>query len=254
MHDQTRFGRQILREEMTFRDERESYDLELEARPLGTIDRVEMRGRVTVNGRALSEIVQREGSESEPKWGNLEFNCLAGPCVGVGQEAESVEFDGERYEVRLIPGVYQVVYRAARRTSGNCRIPVSDELVGRGYVLEPRLEVGADRRRDFDMKAVPVEGRVAVDGEPVEGEESEERAPVEMLEGVLGTRYRPEMDEPVGARCPTWREAQGIPVETDGEVATFDFLAFPGHFRLRSRLGRRRGGVTRAFGVQDRPV
>jgi hypothetical protein len=255
VHDQKRFGRQLLREDVRFRDEREPYDLELEARPLETIDRVEMRGRVTVNGRALNEVLQAGPSESEsPQWGDLEFNCLAGPCVGIGQEADPLEFDGERYEAHLIPGDYEVVYRAATGISGNCRPPVSDELVGRGYVLEPSLEVEGDQRREFDMKAVPVEGRVAVDGEPVEGENGGQREPVGLFEGVLVTRYRPELDEPPGARCPAWEQAQGIPVETDGEAARFDFLAFPGHFRLRASMGPHRGGVTQAFAVRDRPV
>lgn len=126
-------------------------------------------------------------------------------------------------------------------------------------MLHPDLQVRASGRRDFDMKVVRVRGSVTVDGEVPAGRKTGDGASTGDIGQLAVVGSRPEVRSGNCGQCTCWGgHSQKVPLEKGEDGGRFAFLAFPGHYRMRTLLpaylGGRHGGVYRAEALSDGPV
>lgn len=261
-------GRQLLRSEVEFRDDEEPYRLTLEADPpeeADPIERVELRGRVTGNGRPIGEFVdvESEGDEGSPN-GALHFECLEGPCTKidrrVGTEEKPsgvVEFRDSRYRAVLAPGRYRVDFGSPSGSRGRCHPPKRGAIAGHEYVLDPELHVRASHRQDFDAKIVRLAGRVTVDGRAPERPErtsdgdAGESSPVRLSL----VEYQEDLDGGgLQVGCPPRGNSQRVSSRRRDGASAFRVFAFPEAYRMRAEVSRGGGRWVKGVRLTDGEV
>ena len=251
--DGQRFGSQTVREDLSVRDAEEPYRLDLEVRPPEPVDSVDLRGRLTINGRPLTAVVQTDPDDRSvsSRYGAVSFECLEGTCERFEPQ---LRFEEGRYEARLVPGRYRVVYRSPTRHADYCHPPRRGAVAGRRYVLDPDLRIAASHRRDFDIKAVRLQGRVTVDGDVPERVSSDYSETAEIGDvHVARSRGFLDANRGGGLGCYPWGDTQPNGLAAADGAATFETLAFPGHYRLYTDLASR-GSRERGLALRDGTV
>jgi hypothetical protein len=247
------YAEKTVREAVTLSDADEPYRFDVQAPRPKPVDRVTLQGRLTVNGRPLQEVV---GVPDASDSGDVELGSLTFACVGGYCSRRSVTLTAASFRKRIEPGRYRVTYAPARPFSDTCPAIAKGSIAGRTYVVDPELVVTSGGRRDFDMKALRVEGRVTVEGEsPRSAERGSGSANPESVGSVSMKHYWNGLDGGAAGRmCSTWTPAVSQRLTVGSEASTWQFWAFPGHYRIRTMLDRGGGRVERAVELADEGV
>lgn len=216
-------------------------ELKADLNPVDAPPPADLAGEVTVNGEPFFEVVSPDPTDDRDRneeLGNIRFTTLAGPQAGNDISVETRR-DGShlRYRAEVPPGAYRVRYTSPAIPADWCTLHMNGTLVGPHYVLHPRLEVTGDVRRDLDLQATRVHGRITDDGEPPAAVAVERhRQPSKTQRGSVGLQpYAWQVDHPKRGGCGTWGSpaSQELPLEGP---PTYSFHVIPGHYRLGARL------------------